>query len=572
MAGVEPATPAQDAYQRLVGGEPDLGLFSPGGPFESFPGPVLVVGHNTVVLCSNEAAEPIANLVRAGGTPELRSAVGAAFEGRAAQINPLLLDKPESPGEVSRAYDLIVLPWADAPAALLLARDITLERSLRSALVESRQRYRDLVEASCDFAWECDEEGRFTFVSEVGALDYTASELVGMSITELLMDGQSWEETPFTSREPIERCDVWFRDQRGSNRCMSVLSVPLEDAQGNWRGCRGLCWDVTTERSQFTSQARSHNRELVFSYVMRVVQGELDPARMLEAAAKELISALPASGAAIFRRLERGELKLAAQAGRALPEPPPLYLLDDCDSDAIERSDGFRLMIRPTCHRGFGNGALCVWHEDEEVSWGEDELYLLDAIAAQVAWVHAQADREEQLERLSSTDSMTGLLNRRTLLESIQRRLHRATLSESTMALMFVDLDDFKSINDNYGHHFGDKVLQRVGDILNRNVRDQDLAGRLGGDEFALLIDEIAVDTAVQKSESIIASIADTRLEGAPADFRFSLSIGIAIFDPKRPEQVDSLMARADRAMYEVKRRGKAGIVVAPPLDRDEKA
>lgn len=570
MAGVEPATPAQDAYQRLVGGEPDLGLFSPGGPFESFPGPVLVVGHNTVVLCSNEAADPIAKLVQGGGTQELRAAVASAFEGRAAQINPLLLDNPDSPGEVVRAYDLTVLPWADAPAALLLARDITLERSLRSALVESRQRYRDLVEASCDFAWECDEKGRFTFISEAGALDYAASELVGLHVSELLMDNQDWQETPFASREPVERCDVWFEDQLGGNHCMAVLAMPLQDAQGEWRGCRGLCWDVTAERSQFTSQARSHNRELVFSYVMRVVQGELDPARMLEAAAKELISALPASGAAIFRRLSGGEMKLGAQAGRSLPEPPPLDLLDRRGGEAIERREGFRLMVRPTCHRSVSNGTLCVWHEDPDIDWGEDELHLLDAIAAQVAWVHAQADREEQLERLSSTDSMTGLLNRRTFLESVQRRLHRATVSESPMALMFVDLDDFKSINDNHGHHFGDKVLQSVGELLNQNVRDQDLAGRLGGDEFALLIGDIAVDTAIQKGETIIASAAETAFDDAPSGFRFSLSIGIAIFDPGNPEQVDSLMARADRAMYEVKRGGKAGIAAAPPLNGEE--
>ncbi len=571
MAGIEPATPAQDAYQRLAGGEPDLGLFSPGGPFESFPGPVLVVGHNTVVLCSNEAAEPLADLVRAGGTLDLRSAVSAAFEGRAAQINPLLLEHPDSPGEVGRAYDLIVLPWADAPAALLLARDITLERSLRSALVESRQRYRDLVEASCDFAWECDEKGRFTFVSDAGALDYAASDLVGQPVQELLMDDQVLDETPFAAREPVERSDVWFQDQNGGNHCMAVLSLPLEDAAGEWRGCRGLCWDVTAERSQFTDQARSHNRELVFSYVMRVVQGELDPARMLEAAAKELISALPASGAAIYRRLADKEMKLAAQAGETLPEPPPWQLLEARDFEAIERSDGCRVLIRPTCHRGRCNGALCVWHEEEAVAWGEDEMYLLEAISAQVAWVHAQADREEQLERLSSTDSMTGLLNRRTFLESVQRRLHRAGVSEITMALMFVDIDDFKSVNDNYGHHFGDRILQRVGEILNRNVRDQDLAGRLGGDEFALLIGDIRAETAIQKAEKIIADAAQ-RPPDTPSGFSFSLSIGIALFDPHQPEEVDSLMARADRAMYRVKRAGKAGIEVAPDRNGDERA
>jgi len=94
----------------------------------------------------------------------------------------------EGGATTERAYDVVVLPWADSTVALVLGRDVTLERSLRAALVESRQRYKDLVEISNDFAWETDAEGRFVFVSPRGALGYPATELVGRPAAELLLD------------------------------------------------------------------------------------------------------------------------------------------------------------------------------------------------------------------------------------------------------------------------------------------------------------------------------------------------------------------------------------------------
>ena len=97
--------------------------------------------------------------------------------GRAGQINPLVLNR--GAGTTDLAFDVAILPWGDGASVLVLARDITLERSLRAALIESRQRYKDLVEAASDFAWETDAQGRFTFVSSGGALGYSAAELVG---------------------------------------------------------------------------------------------------------------------------------------------------------------------------------------------------------------------------------------------------------------------------------------------------------------------------------------------------------------------------------------------------------
>src|SRR3546814_3704658 len=129
--------------------------------------------------------------------------------------------------DLERAFDVVVLPWASGPVALLLGRDVTLERSLRAALVESRQRYKDLVEISNDFAWETDGEGRFAFVSPRGALGYPATALVGRSAHELLLDpsvGDDAAASPFTARSMVEEAELW-RSEEHTSELQSLMRI-----------------------------------------------------------------------------------------------------------------------------------------------------------------------------------------------------------------------------------------------------------------------------------------------------------------------------------------------------------
>ena len=562
MSGLKAAATRDEGYRRAGGEEPDLGLFSSGGPFESFPGPVLVVGRNAVVLGSNDSAEAIARLVRTGGTPELREAVNAALEGRAAQINPLLLDRQDDNGEVGRAYDLMVLPWADAPAALLLGRDITLERSLRAALVESRQRYKDVLDAASDFVWETDAEGRFTFVSEAGALDHAVPDLIGRPVSDFLAEDQAWTETPFASSRPVEQSDVWFRTRSGRNLCMSVLSLPLHDPAGNWCGCRGRAADVTMERSAGVERAMTSNRDHLVAHVLKVVRGELEPDRMAEVAAQELMRALPAAGVVLYRRVQDGSFQLFTEAGRPIARSRIQPLLEELGPERAESWDDGHLLVQPTLFRGACNGALCVHDSGAKGAWRDEDLGVVEEFAEQLALVHAQCNREEEMERLSSTDSLTGLLNRGTFLDSLARRIARAALSETEVALLYIDVDNLKRFNDDCGHLCGDAALRQVAGIMRRHMRDQDLAGRIGGDEFAMLVEGIGAATARKKAETLVA--ASAQIDGLCTGEieSLGLSIGVAVFDPARPEDVNAFLARADRAMYAVKKRGKSGVAL----------
>lgn len=170
-----------------------------------------------------------------------------------------------------------------------------------------------------------------------------------------------------------------------------------------------------------------------------------------------------------------------------------------------------------------------------------------------------QADR---LAELSETDSLTGLANARRLFDSLDRELARSTRYGEPLALVLVDLDGLKRVNDRFGHHAGDEAIRGLADVIRSQLRQTDLAARWGGDEFAVLAPSTSADAAVALAERIRAAI--PRQSGK---WELSGSLGVASIDPAAGEDaVDSatLMRAADAALYEAKRTGRNKVVVAP--------
>ena len=561
-----PATQAsKQDYERAVGQAVDLGLFSTGGSFERFPGAVLLAGQNGMVLAANDTAEPIAALLRCGGCEELRAAIHSALSGRAAQVNPLLLPPADNAKTVGPAFDVAVLPWCDGTAALLLGRDVTLERSLRAALIESRQRYKDLVEAACDFAWETDAQARFTFISPKGVFGYAAAELVGAPALELQIDHIDGQSSPFTTRTPVHEVELWLRAADGEAACVLATGLPLFDADGQWCGVRGLCRNITERRSQAAELARDRHRERLLSYVLGIVRDEMEPTRMLTAAAGALVPALPATGACIYLAERSGDLTCAARAG----ELPPQELLDPLlervavggsDEEFEVATEEGALFAKATRFEDDRNGVLCVWRAGHSGPWSAEDRYLLGEIAAQVGLAGQQLARQEALVALSSTDSLTGLLNRRSFTEELGKRYLQRPNRRVGAALFFLDLDNFKAVNDRHGHQQGDLALAALARILREQTRGRDLVGRLGGDEFALFIEDITSAAAEHKGRELLRACGELEAYSGGPEAPLGLSIGIAACDPAGRESLENLIERADQAMYRVKRRGKGGL------------
>jgi len=545
----------------------DRGLFAAGGSFERFPGAVLVAGRNGLVLAANAAAEPIATLLQSGASDELRAAIHSALTGQVAQINPLLLAREDGKRTVGLAFDVAILPWGSGTAALLLGRDITLERSLRAALIESRQRYKDLVEASSDFAWETDADGRFTFVSAHGALGYSAAELVSAQALDLLLDAASAQDTPFATRVSVQEVEMWVKGADGEPACLLTTALPLTGLDGEWCGARGLCRNITDERTHEAALAGDRHRERLLAYILGIVRDEMDPEHMLNAAAGALVPALPATGIAIYSLDDAGAMTCVAQAGTLPPDDviaPTLRRIAAGEEHVEMAVESGAVYAKETRFQDQRNGILCLWRVGASGPWNSEDRFLLTEIASQIGLANHQLVRQQALEAASSTDPLTGLLNRRCFVETLEARHMRHGDRRAGAALFFIDLDNFKLVNDTHGHQQGDLALAGVARLLREHTRSRDLAARLGGDEFALYVEDISAAAAEQKGRDLIEAAAYLGPMSGDPERPLGLSIGIAMCEPDRQEKSAELIERADQAMYAVKRRDKGGIAVAP--------
>lgn len=570
--GSEPAAPTGPApgpgSGAGHGSVPGDAMSLAGAPLEKFPCPAVIAGPNGVILDANAAGEPIAQLLRGGGGADLRTAIAGAQQGRPGQVNPLLLNADGAKPGTGLAFDVAVLPWGEGPTVLLLARDITLERSLRAALIESRQRYKDLVEAASDFAWETDTAGCFTFVSSSGALGYSAAQLVGTPVHELEHSGLQGE-SPFTTRTKVVDSELWLRQADGDPACLLATALPLYDAEGEWRGARGLCRNVTAEREQEARLASDRHRERLLSYILGILRDEMDPAQVLSAACNALIPALPASGAAVYRLDPAGQLLCAAQAG-GLPGDDGIAEVvrrigqgEDEIQIALDSADGPGVLYaRTTRFQETWNGMLCLWRLGAAESWSREDRRLLGEVAGQIGLTNQQVARQEELEKLSSTDPLTGLHNRRSFLGELERRCSRHAAWRGGAALFFIDLDNFKAANDRHGHQHGDRVLVTVARILREQTRSRDLVARLGGDEFALFVEDIGSSAASHRAAAICSAVAALRDLSGDEAHPLGCSVGVAFCAPDRQENAGDIVERADAAMYRVKHRGKGGIEI----------
>jgi diguanylate cyclase (GGDEF)-like protein/PAS domain S-box-containing protein len=195
-----------------------------------------------------------------------------------------------------------------------------------------------------------------------------------------------------------------------------------------------------------------------------------------------------------------------------------------------------------------------VTSRDFDAAWIHHQVVPLeDGVAITSRDITERKRQEEALRALSLVDELTGLYNRRGFLTLAQQQLKQARRGHRELVLLFVDMDDFKEINDTFGHHEGDAALVRASEILKHTFRDSDIIARLGGDEFVVL----ATDTGKAGSEIIIQRLREelrNRNERDGYPYRLSFSVGAARFDPEAPPTIEELLAAADAMLYAQKR------------------
>jgi diguanylate cyclase (GGDEF)-like protein/PAS domain S-box-containing protein len=443
---------------------------------------------------------------------------------------------------------------------------------LRGALLDSRQRWRDLVALAADFAFETDAAGRFVFVLPEQPLGWHADTLVGQKASLLLAEaGAAGGFDPFGAQEPLRGRRAWLKRPDGNLACLSFSLTPLHDRDGRPVGVRGVGQDVTEQDGSDAALAGALRRGEVLDQILAGMRQEVMAPRMMLATLEALASAIGAEGAAVFDMLSDGaEPTVLHQTGTPAPQVlnAALLLLDPISEKGRHAvaPDGRKLLVCPCLTRFGEQAALALWRAPSARGWDEDDCAIATSTSGIVRVILEHEAIQREMARQARTDALTGLLNRRAFLDEVARRLDRLDREAIPGTLMFVDLDNFKLLNDANGHDVGDDALRTVASLLRDTVRPFDLVARLGGDEFALWLDGADEFAAAERADRLCrdgpGALAHLTMPDGTA---LSMSIGITTRWPGRGEDTDTLINRADQVMYEVKRSGRGHWRVSRP-------
>jgi diguanylate cyclase (GGDEF)-like protein len=522
-----------------------------------YPGTVLVMDRHGASSAAGGRLALLETVRASGHWHEIEAALARAVAtGNAAVM--VLVNGGDDPVEAT------FLPLAHGRVVALL-RPLDFEKVLRRSLIESRQRYKQLIEIVSDFTWEIDAQARWSFISPSGALDWAASELVGRPVAEFLIGGVGTAEIPpvFRARSACEDGDVWFRRADGTSDCLAAAAVPLFDAAGLWLGARGLCRRVTEQWQRDRDAAHGHLRDRLVTHLARTIGDETDPLRALAAAASAIGLALSSSGAAIYRGDGAADVVAVAQWGsEPVGDVMAAARCEPAEPSARVGGDGHIISCATRFH-GASNGVAVLWREHDLDPFAAEDGTILDAVADSLGVAIALLARHETTIALARTDPLTGLLNRRGFSEEVGRRMARLAHEAQPASLVYIDLDNFKLVNDTYGHERGDEALVALSRILREGSRAGDVIARLGGDEFVLWLDGVGDGSAARRAAALIAACQPLAgLSGNPAR-PLGVSLGVTVYDPARPETPEVLLARADAAMYRVKQQGKGSFAIA---------
>ena len=204
-------------------------------------------------------------------------------------------------------------------------------------------------------------------------------------------------------------------------------------------------------------------------------------------------------------------------------------------------------------------GTLSIFGKKDFIP-SPDELQFLYVFTSLVSSIveHGCVDMRARLQ--ARTDGLTGIANHRSFHESLSREIARADRTLGTFGLILIDIDDFKKINDTYGHLVGDAVIRNLVDRVSVMTRRADTFARYGGEEFGIILVDTGIDGTRVLAQRICKEIAGTPYMHPKNPIRYTISLGLSLYDGKKPRQKNALIAAADKALYKSKADGKSRI------------
>ena len=435
-------------------------------------------------------------------------------------------------------------------------RDISEAENTIHALRRDEERFRALARLVTEWYWETDANLRYTLVQGAAGLDDALvagliGKLFGESASGMVDEGDRIAaRVRMERRETLQRLPLRVRYADGPDRIFELSAEPMFRG-AVFIGYRGLSLDVTERAALIERLVASEARFRALTELSSDWYWEMD---------SELR----------FTRIERGVL---AQVHRAHLPPGDVIgrhrwdlkgdLIQPASWDDHRATLNARQPYRDLIVRRVGiDGSMrYLASSGDPVFDGQGEFQGYRGVSKDIT---DQVRANEHIERLATIDSLTQLVNRHTFDERARVELAQAYADGRRCALLFIDLDNFRLLNNAYGHRAGDEVLHHVAWRLRSNIREPRLLGRRGGDELVALVGDLRdPEQAVELARQLIATIsAPLRVLGL--DLSVTPSIGIAFF-PQDGIELEALVNAADAAMYDAKQSGRATYALYTP-------
>ncbi|MBF0158650.1 MAG: diguanylate cyclase [Magnetococcales bacterium] len=457
------------------------------------------------------------------------------------------------------------------------------------------QRLFAVSESAQDAIIACDATGSIVFwnYGAVQLFGYTSDQAIGQPVTRLIPTRyhdahqaamQRAAETGVLKQVAGSRFDLHGLTREGRE-------IPVETAVSTWTTDQERFFVAVMRDVSDRKQQEAHNMRVQQSRnaISALLQMALEPTSLLEQLeqALHIILNVPwltieSKGSIFLVDEETQELVLTVERGLAT------HLLTACaripfghclcgraaqsgqmvySAHLDERHDVTFNGIKPHGHycmpihsRGKLLGVINLYIADGH-RCDEEETAFLQAIANTLAGMIERKGVEQQLEHLAYHDALTGLPNRKLLMSRLQRDVARAKREQLLLAVLFLDLDRFKAVNDTMGHEVGDRLLVEVSQRLQSCLREVDTVARLGGDEFTVILSVLHHrEDALKVAHKIIAALTEPFFIGDHT-CNIGTSVGISFF-PQHADQPEDLIKKADVAMYAVKQRGRNSCLV----------
>ncbi len=408
------------------------------------------------------------------------------------------------------------------------------------------------VEESASLVVITDPDGVVRYVNRgfEEVTGYVQEEVVGRNI-RLLKSGHQAAETYHDLWNTVLGGRTWRgllhnRRKDGSLYWARATIDPIEDDSGRLLYFVAVQEDVTREvETRDALATRANHLEVLREIGHVALQGE-DLDEVVRFAADCVRRVLRCA------RVEVSIHRPPARPRRFVAGPEP----DDPLARAGKDDPSMSLRV-PVPGRSAPCGVLSV-AVPERGSLTDQDGWFLDSVANILGTAIRRKEDEDHIRRLAQRDPLTGLYNRRVLSEKAEDLMAQARRGGFKVALLFLDLDRFKEVNDTLGHAAGDEMLARLGRRLQRSLRRGETVSRLGGDEFAVLLAWAREDEPEKAARRLLQRLA-VPFQVRGHRVRVSASIGVALF-PDHGETLDALLRHADRAMYRVKSSGGGGV------------